>query len=405
MLVVVFVATHFYLIWLSIQAQPTGSVDIGLYEWWVKQGWADLSWPGLDRAWVYPVLALAPMVAPVGLEALSGGLLTYLVAWCLMVSLLNAVVSLVMISVVGLRRAAWPLAWWFVFLALLGPVSITRLDGIIMPLVLTALVVAAARPGLAALLLTVGAWIKVVPGVLMAPLAFVTGRAWRKVVAVGGGVSLLVVLWVWLVGGHLRWLLSFLSTDQGRGLQVEAVMATPVVLAHAAGGDVIWEYNHELFTVETWGQGAQVVASVGNVLLPLACLAVICLAWLARRRPADALLFAAQALMAVMIVFNKVGSPQFYTWLAPAVVVGLASGRHRGLWWPMAGLSSVAAVLTWLIYPTFYITFLEANPWMLVVLTLRNVCMVVIMCGALVGLWRLVRAVRVQRAEALLLAD
>jgi len=198
--------------------------------------------------------------------------------------------------------------------------------------------------------------------------------------------------------------MSFLSTDQGRGLQVEAVMATPVVLAHAVGGEIIWQYNHELSTVETWGSGAQMAASVGNVLLPLACLAVIGLAWLARRRPADALLFATQALMAVMIVFNKVGSPQFYTWLAPAVVVGLASRRHRGLWWPMAGLSCLAAVLTWLIFPTFYIEFLEAAPWMLAVLVLRNACTVVIMCGALVGLWRLTLPARAHRAETLLTA-
>jgi len=395
-MVVVFVACHLYLIWVAAQVQPVGAIDVGLYEWWVKEGWSDQAWPGIDRAWVYPVVALVPMIVSVWLEQLSGGWLNYLAAWCVMVSLLNATASVVVLRTLGLRRAAWPLIWWFVFLAVLGPVSITRLDAIIMPLVLMALVLAAARPGLAALLLTLGAWIKVVPGVLLAPLALLARRSWRQVVAVGLGVSAVVVMLVWLLGGNLRWLGSFLGTDQSRGLQVESVLATPVVLAHAAGGEVIWQYNDELSTVETWGPGAQTAALIGNVGLPLACLGVLWLAWLARRRPGDALLYSAQGFFTVLIVFNKVGSPQFYTWLAPAVVVGLMSRRNQLFWGPMAALATFTAVLTWLIFPTFYMEFLEADRWMLLIVALRNVCMVLIMCGAVVGQWRLVQAVRTE---------
>ena len=79
------------------------------------------------------------------------------------------------------RDAGW---WWTAFLLLLGPVAIGRLDAVVAPLVMLALVAARGpgRTALAAVLLTAGAWIKVAPGALLVPLAAASRRPaahWR----------------------------------------------------------------------------------------------------------------------------------------------------------------------------------------------------------------------------------
>ncbi|MCL1898184.1 MAG: hypothetical protein FWG16_05120 [Micrococcales bacterium] len=396
-LVLVFLAVHCYMIWLSVKAQPTGSIDVDLYEWWVQQGQTGYGWMGLDWPWVYPLGAWLPMGLAAGLVWLTGGGFSYLVAWCLMVVLFNLVACFWFVRVFGLSRAWLALSWWLVFLALLGPVGIARFDAVIMPLVLVALLVAGSRPALASALVTVGAWIKVAPGVVLAPLVLLAGRGWTKVVAYAAGISFAVVGLVWLARGDLGALTSFFAADAGRGLQLEAVLATPVVLGHAAAGRELGYYDYGLSTVETWGAAADVLAQVATVGLPLACLAVAGLTWLARHRPTEALLYSTQALFAVLIVFNKTGSPQFYAWLAPTIVVALASQSNRFDWWLMAGLGLVAAVLSWFIFPTFYGELLAAQGWMLAVLGLRNLCAVLILALALRGLWRLAR--QTSRAE------
>ena len=77
------------------------------------------------------------------------------------------------------------------------------------------------------------------------------------------------------------------------------------------------------------------------------------------------------ALVAALIALNKVGSPQYITWLAAPVVLGLITDTRRFI--APAMMTAAAALLTQLIYPWRYDDVLGTTLPMLVVLTVRDV--------------------------------
>ncbi|HRN29637.1 MAG TPA: hypothetical protein PK890_08060, partial [Terrimesophilobacter sp.] len=126
----------------------------------------------------------------------------------------------------------------------------------------------------------------------------------------------------------------------------------------------------------------------------LAVAALIALAIYAVRGGATATeLFAplSLAFVAALIAFNKVGSPQFVSWLAVPVIVGLTQrwrGRGWSFTWP-AVVTVVIAALTHVMYPYLYGYVLTVHPLMLMVITVRNGLYFVLIVWAVVRLWRL----------------
>ena len=91
-----------------------------------------------------------------------------------------------------------------------------------------------------------------------------------------------------------------------------------------------------------------------------------------------------------LIVFNKVGSPQFESWLIAPFVLWLVLDRRRA--WPLAATALAIAALTQAVYPIAYYGLLIAEPFPVALLTARNAVLV----GLLV--WSVVRLVRVPAA-------
>lgn len=390
-----YLITSVVLIYQSLGPGTTGANDVRLYAWWMQQGELTGGWLGIDSSWVYPVGALVPLL----LSSVLGTGTAYLAVWCAMVALINLGTAVVVVRHFGVARAAGPLVGWFVFLMLLGPCGIARLDAVMMPLVLMALVVASARPALASVLLTCGAWIKVSAGAVLIPLVAVV-RPWReqllRVVAPAGLTCVAVVGLQQAAGGQWRFLTSFVETETDRGLQIEAVLATPVVLGHAFKGEQLWAWNDVLSTSETWGPGAELAVKISDVAMPLMALAVGVLVWLARHRPTAALLTGTLAMMSGLIVTHKVGSPQFVAWLAPAAVVALCFERRLRFWLPVGIALLVTAALTGWLYPWGYIPFLGGDRLMLAVWVVRNLLLVGVFVFALVELVRLWRSTRLE---------
>ena len=95
-----------------------------------------------------------------------------------------------------------------------------------------------------------------------------------------------------------------------------------------------------------------------------------------------------------LIVFNKVGSPQFVSWLAVPIVLGLstaATGRGISFRTP-AILALVIAALTQVMYPVLYGQLLALNVAMLLVLSARNLLYVALLVWAVVALVKLLRS-------------
>jgi hypothetical protein len=382
-------------------ANRTSFGDVDLYRKWAASGVLHGVWPGLDSSWVYPSGAWVPILVPAVVSVTSR--VAYAIAWCAFVAMLNAVVvqaldrsrttanaAQVAADDAGVVEAAKDphlsgriAAWgWLAFVLALGPVGMGRLDSVVAPMMVIALLAARLHPRVASALLTAGAWIKVAPGALLVAVATLARRPLRDVVLPAAIVSAVVVAVTAALGG-LPYLTGFLSDQGGRGLQVEATLATPWVIAGLVARHAVHiVYNARLVTYEITGPGSATVSASLNGLLIFVVTGVSALLVWARRRGADVLLPGTLVLTATLIVTNKVGSPQYMTWLVPPIAVAIAT-RAPGPWLRLGELMLGTALVTQYIYPWNYGRLLRGDPLTSVLLGIRNVAVVIVLVVAI----------------------
>jgi hypothetical protein len=387
-----FVAVHLWLGMLALYGPglPLGDVTF-VYESWTSQIVDHGSWVGVSAPWVYPIVAIVPMLAA---QALGSEL--YTSTWLSLVMLLDAVGFAAITGWLASRSRAGVAWWWLGFLLLLGPVAVGRIDSITVPLAIVGVLLLATRPTAAAVVLTLATWVKVWPAALLAAIVVVS-RERRDVVLTAAVTSAAVVAIPLAYGSGLN-VLSFITEQTGRGLQVEAPVTTIWLWRALAGvpGTYVY-YDQEILTYQVRGPGVDLAAAVMTPVLALVALAVVSIGgWAAARGVrADALLPPlALALVATLIAFNKVGSPQFIMWLSVPVVLGLAAraARRSASFATPALLVLVLAALTQAIYPYLYDGLLSLHPGMLLVITARNLLLVVLLAWAVREVVRLGRA-------------
>jgi hypothetical protein len=368
---------------------PLGDVTL-VYRTWMQQGFSSHNWVGLDVPWVYPILAIVPM-----LLAWSFGPDNYAYTWLALVIVLDAVAFGFLIGWVRTVRNAAAAWWWLGFLVLLGPIALARLDTVTVPLALVGVLFAASRPKAAAVILTIAAWVKVWPGALLIALVIAAKARWRILTAAVLCSAAIIGL-VFLLGNGPT-VLSFITQQSDRGLQVEAPVSTPWLwLAFAGQRHAHVYYDRGMLTYQVTGDGSAAVSALMTPLLVFVVLALVLLAVLAARRGATAVeLFPtlALALVTSFIAFNKVGSPQYMAWLAVPIILGLVvsnGGADRPFRVP-AGITAVLAALTQLIFPWFYDELLALDSVLLVLLTARNLLLFVLLGWAVVALCDCVR--------------
>ncbi len=176
-----------------------------------------------------------------------------------------------------------------------------------------------------------------------------------------------------------------------RGLQVESWLAIPFLWSIVGGStEHTIAYDNLILTFEIDGPGVEEVLAIATPLMAGAVGAFILLGALAVRaggKLAEVLPPLAIGLTVTLIITNKVGSPQFVTWLAPAVILALVWSWKR--YWVYGALALLVGGLTHIIYPYLYGWFLATTPWMVVVATIRagaELAMVVLAAGQLVRL-------------------
>ncbi|WP_439108823.1 hypothetical protein [Kocuria tytonicola] len=287
------------------------------------------------------------------------------------------------------RSAAVAGWWWVVFTVFLGYLSFARVEGVAAPIVFLGLLYAVRQPVVGAALLSVATWIKVWPAA--AVLAMMIALRQRvRIVLTGVVVTALVVAGVLALGG-IEHIADFALNQGSRGMQLEATFSTPWVWAAVLGigGSKIAD-NTAINSTEVYGPGVDVMASLLQPLLLLAVAGAAALLLRALRCGADRgrLVYAGTLLLTtVLIVFNKVGSPQFMVWLAPVIMVGLLHDRVR--WRTPALLVLGIAATTFVIYPLFYTPLIHANPVMAAVLTVRNALLVALLLWTARRIWQL----------------
>ncbi|GAA2172530.1 hypothetical protein GCM10009846_10860 [Agrococcus versicolor] len=375
-------AVHGLVAALNAPEVTTAFGDVrGVYPWWVQRA-LDGEIVGIDVPWVYPILAWLPIAASAvaGPAALPG-------MWLVVVTVLDAVAFWLLLRHPRGVAPAWT---WLALMALLGPIVVGRIDSITMPIAVGGVVATwSGRHALAAAAFTVGAWTKIWPGVLW--LAQLVVRPQRLVtVSIAAGVTGIVMLAALALGAGGN-VLSFVTWQGDRGLQIEAVLATPFHWLGAPLG-----YDDVQLTYQLQTEAADAVAAAATPVLVVLTLLLAGLGVLATRRGVDrdaVGAWLATALVAGLIVANPVGSPQFAIWLvAPALLlVGVRA-------WDGVAVIVVLCGLTQLCYPWLYGEVVGQEAIGLLVLTLRNGGYVVLLALAA---WRMLRLPRVAAQPAL----
>jgi hypothetical protein len=388
-----FVLVHLWLGWVALYGPglPLGDVVL-VYKFWVQHGLLSHQWVGLDTSWVYPIVALLPMVA-----AYLFGPELYASTWLSLVMLVDAGAFVVVMRFGRDRRVAHVAWWWLGLLLALGPVAVGRIDEITVPVAIVGVLYLATAPRLAGALLAVAAWIKVWPAALIAA-AVIALKSRARVVIAAVTTSAVILLVGLALGGGVT-LFSFFGQQTGRGLQIESGLGTFWMwdaFTQRPGASSLY-YDTSILTFQLRGPGVDVAAALATPILGVAAALLLGLALLRTRQgvPAARLLPPLTlALTTALILFNKVGSPQFVTWLAVPIILGLttaASGLGPSFRTP-ATLGLVIAGLTQLIYPYLYDQLLNLNFAMLLVLSARNFLYLVLLIWA-------VRALLELRAE------
>jgi hypothetical protein len=381
---VAFVLVHVTVMWLAntYPSQPMGDV-YNVYEPWSAEVLRGEGMIGITEQWVYPQLAILPM-----LGAWVFGFLGYTPAWAWFVTACDAAVFALLVGR-GRSRGRSVAAWfWLAAILLLGPVALYRLDAITVALAIAGCLWLVRRPWLASVLLAVATWMKVWPAALLGA-AVIAVR--RRGALIGGALAVSVVTLGAVVAlGGAPYAFGFLSDQADRGLQLEAPVSGLYLWQAMLGlpGSAVY-YSYDIITFEVTGPGVQTVSAVMTPLLVVAVGAVALLgAWRAWRGAPFATLFPplALALVLAFVVFNKVGSPQYMSWLVPPIVLGLVLERRR--WAGPAAVTLLVSWLTQLVYPVVYDDLIAAQPVAVALLTARNLLLVALLVWTVAALVR-----------------
>jgi hypothetical protein len=94
----------------------------------------------------------------------------------------------------------------------------------------------------------------------------------------------------------------------------------------------------------------------------------------------------ALSFVVVLMLANKVGSPQFATWLAAPIILGLCLQPRRFA--VPAVLAAAVALFTHIIYPYWYGWLLVANPAFVLLLTAKIVLLVLLAVWGIWAVWQ-----------------
>ena len=346
--------------------------DLGLYDYWSYMSNNGAGWYGLVTDWVYPALAFIPIWLA-GLVAV----LDYEIAWLALVFILNTDAALTLVKKTESNKPfAGTFASWAFLAALfaIGPVAVSRIDSVSAALAIFGLVaINRNQIATASAFFTVAGWIKIWPiALFVSLLATVEQKA--RAIYVALAITSSVVIVGLITGGTT--VFGFITQQQDRGIQIESVMATVWMWLAKFGLAEIF-FDEQVLTNQVSGVLVQEVAAASNWLMLLALSITFLLALRAIRAGRNRKeVFAIASLTGVLdlIVFNKVGSPQFMVWLAVALVAAIFF-EVKSIKMPLI-VGGTILLLTQLIYPVFYLELLGLETLPLWLLTIRNLLLV-----------------------------
>src|SRR5215212_632533 len=356
---------------------------------------------GLDRTlYEYPTPVVWILWLPYG--ASFGNRVGYLIGFVIFMLALDALFTYALWRSTG-RRHDVAIDFWLIFIPLIGPLCYLRFD--MLPAVLAggALLAARHKPWITGALTGLGAAIKLWPALLIG--AFMSYRADRRpaglaFVIVGFSLALISLIF----GGWSR-LISPLTWQSHRGLQIESIWATPLMLVRAVR-PLSWSVDMSRYQAyEIFGPGVEAWVMISNIATLFGLALIILLTIRAFRYDGStpvAIGFVIVAIVAIMTITNKTLSPQYLLWLGgpmaallafrPQALPGEQPAINR-----MAGQLLILALLTQLVYPLLYDSYLGLQGHMMIIIAtivtaIRNLALVAFTVEACWLAWRMLGA-------------
>jgi Glycosyltransferase family 87 len=393
--------------------------DVRIYAVWGARLAHGGGLPVHDDRWQYPPGAAVLLVIPGVLRRLS--YLPYPAGFLLLLLAVDAALTAAL-----LRSSTRAARIWVVGVCALGPVALARFDMVPAAFAVAALLaLAGGRFERAGAGICAGALLKVWPALLLAGLPFRPVRGWLRLAAgmaaAAGGMAL-----VFLATGWWRDAFGFVGAQEARGLQVEAVPATPFLVARMLGVGDAPAYSYGSLQFST--PAARTVATVCSLVEMVLVVGATLWWWSrARRTPQTGAALAertadrAFALLLIVLLSSRVLSPQYLVWLIGLVAaraavaevaaraadgvagMGVAGGSPAGpadpddpvrwadagpdpehlaagpaLWRRMTGVLLVASLMSQVIYPLRYNDVIDGRIVAGSLLVLRNLLLITI---------------------------
>lgn len=395
LLLIVGLFAHLWLIYTGLRSPATPMGDILFaYQPWVQFMIESQRLLGINTDWVYPYPAMIPMWASALINPND-----FQAGWLTIITSLNLLL-VAMIANFGRRgedsalrfSAAW---FWIFFLVVLGPVSISRVDSFSVIVALLGVMALVNRKlNASTAWFAIGASIKIWPAAVLVSAMAASKYRLRILIAAATTAAAIVIVGFFL-GANMS-LFSFLTNQNDRGLQIESPIAGFFLWAGVAdlSNNEIY-YDTVMMTFQVAGDGASAVSSLMTAAMAVALAITAFLAWRAAKAGVSYRVIMPVAVLTAtldLIVFNKVGSPQFVTWLAVPVILGILFSSQK---WRLPLLSVIAiALLTNLVYPVFYDELLKLNPAALALVTFRNLLYIALLVWANIRLSALAKPVK-----------
>ncbi len=340
-------------VWLLL-AGPEGAVRGDLT--YFAQSLESLRRDGIGTTLVeYPVPAVAALLVPWQVARLLGLTHGFDLLVVAMAVLTDGAFLLLLHRAGGPGRVTGSLVW-VLAVPLLGATAYARFDLLPGVLVGAALLLLVRRPAVAGACLAVATAVKLWPALLIpTAVAAARRRGPATLGVVGAGLALVAV--TVLVSGWSR-LLSPLTYQDSRGLQIESLPATPAMLArlaHPERWQVFYSAHHAYEVVGPGTRWLLLVSTVATVALGCVLVAAWVRVWRGPAVSTDGLVWLLLASVTGFVASGKVLSPQYLLWLTPAAAAGLAAARDPGgrlLRWTVLALATTA--LTQLVFPILY---------------------------------------------------
>jgi hypothetical protein len=337
----------------------------------------------------------------------------FVVVFIALMLLLDVLFAVALWRAGGTHRT-FAVLFWIVFTFVMGPTTYMRFD--LVPAVLGGLAVIALysnRRAIAGGLIGLGAALKLWPALLWpATLGGSTRSRVRSLagaLVVGGGLAVAS-----LVAGGWHRLISPLQWQSARGLQIESIWATPLMLIRGFAPSRYTVGVSQWQAFEITGSGVGPMLSASNIAMVIGYLGIAWayVTWL--RRPDRTIVDAALLMVlviAVTIVTNKTFSPQYMMWLGgPLAALLVAAGRapreqKAPTWRNLRALTFWVLALTLatqLVYPVLYEPLVHGGPLLVlatIVLVLRNLGLVVFVVWLALLVRRTLRRGQGTRAE------